>query len=107
MSKISHVDEDSFQEEVLNSKSRVIVDFSATWCGPCKAQMPILEKFAEANDTVKVVKVDIDESPTIASKYGVRSIPSLVVFDNGERVTTKVGLTSQAGLETLITIKKS
>lgn len=102
MSKIQQINEKDFQKEVLDAEGAVLVDFSATWCGPCKTQMPILEKFAEGNTNVKVVKVDIDESPAIAATYGVRSIPSLLLFEKGQRLTTKVGLTNLDALNGLL-----
>jgi thioredoxin 1 len=104
MSDVLHVDDSNFEAEVVNAKSPVLVDFSATWCGPCQRQLPILEKFASANlDKVKVVKIDIDDSPKTAGKLGIRSVPSIVLFNQGEKIDMKVGLSSLGDLNTLVT----
>jgi thioredoxin 1 len=103
MSQIKTVDDTNFNTEVTNASGVVLVDFSATWCGPCKRQYPILEKFAEENfGKVKVVIVDIDNAPVAASKLGIRSVPSLLVFENGKQINFKVGLTTQAELNALL-----
>lgn len=99
MSDVVSVDDSNFETEVLKAKVPVIVDFSATWCGPCQRQMPIMEKFASDNASVKVVTIDIDDSPTVTSKYGIKSVPSILLFNNGERVDMKVGLTAAAALK--------
>src|SRR5574344_1216537 len=82
----------NFEEEVLKSDKTVLVDFFATWCGPCKSLSPIVDEVAEENENLKVVKVDVDEAQDLASKYGVMSIPTLVVIKNGEEVNRSVGL---------------
>lgn len=103
MSDLLYVDDSNFEEEVLNSKVPVLVDFGATWCGPCQRQLPVLQKFADANLTkIKVVKVDIDESPQISSKFGIRSVPSLLLFSAGQKLDMKVGLTSLADLDRFV-----
>jgi len=99
MSKLQMIDDESFASEVLEAEVPVIVDYSATWCGPCRMQTPILEEFAAAHEgEVKVVKLDIDDAPKTASRYGVRSIPTLMLFSEGQRLETKVGLTAMAAL---------
>lgn len=99
MSKLQMIDDETFKQEVLEANVPVIVDYSATWCSPCKMQVPILEEFAEAHSgEIKIVKIDIDDSPNTASRYGVRSIPTLMLFSDGQRLDTKVGLTAMAGL---------
>lgn len=106
MSDLPYVDDSNFETEVLKSSVPVLVDFSATWCGPCQRQLPILQKFADANlDKIKVVKVDIDEAPEITSKLGIRGVPSMVLFNQGQKVDMKVGLTSLADLSNFVTTK--
>lgn len=102
MSKIQKVNEAEFKSKVLDSQKTILVDFSAIWCGPCKMQLPILEKFAAEHEDVEVVKVDIDEDPTLAAKYGVRGIPAMLLFKNGEKVASKIGLTKLEDLNALI-----
>jgi len=83
----------SFEEEVLKSDIPVLVDFWAPWCGPCKALLPIIQKVAaEVEGKVKICKVNIDESPEIASKYSIMSIPSLLIFKGGSVSDQMVGL---------------
>ncbi len=91
MSVINATDQD-FENEVLNSDQVVLVDFWATWCGPCRAIAPTLETLAdEYAGRAKIVKVDVDANPETAQRYGIRSIPTLFVFKNGEKVETIVG----------------
>ena len=86
------VTDTSFETDVLNSESPVLVDFWAEWCGPCKALSPVLDEAAtELDGKVKVAKVNIDENPMTPSKYGVRGIPTLMVFKGGELKATRVG----------------
>lgn len=97
MSEILHVDDSNFEAEVLKSEIPVLVDFSAVWCGPCQRQMPVLEKFASENtNKIKVVKIDIDDSPMVTSKLGVKGVPTLMLFNAGSSLGSKVGLTSLA-----------
>ena len=87
-----------FQQEVINSEKTVLVDFYATWCGPCKMMSPILENIAEENANVKVVKVDIDKNQDLAMQYNVMSIPTMIIFKNGEATKTFVGVTDKHNL---------
>lgn len=82
---------ENFQNEVINQKQTVLVDFWADWCGPCKMQAPVLKEFAEENPSIKVCKVNVDEQPELAEQYTVMSIPFLAVFKNGELSRTAVG----------------
>lgn len=92
MSNALEVDEKSFEAEVLNSEAPVLVDFWATWCGPCKMLSPVIEEIAaEKSETLKVGKVNVDEEPALATQFGVVSIPMLVLFKNGKAVKTSVG----------------
>ena len=87
-----HVTDASFQNDVLDSESPVLVDFWAEWCGPCKQIAPALEEISdELAGKVTVAKVDIDDNPETPSKYGVRGIPTLMLFKNGEVAATKIG----------------
>lgn len=93
----------NFETEVLKSDKPVLVDFTATWCGPCKMLSPIVEKVAdELAGKVKVGKVDIDSSPDVTARYGVRGVPTVMVFKGGERVAMHVGLTNRENLLKLI-----
>ena len=93
------VTDQSFQKDVLEASGAVLVDYWAPWCGPCKAIAPILEEVTtEMNGRLTLAKLDVDENPEGASKYGVRSIPMLVLFRNGEVVDSTVGASSKARL---------
>lgn len=93
----------NFEQEVLKSTVPVLVDFTATWCGPCKQLAPIIDQLAgDLEGTAKVGKLDIDESPITAGKLGVRSVPTVMVFKNGERTGQKIGVTPKAILADLV-----
>ena len=81
----------NFEQEVLQSDTPVLVDFYADWCGPCKMMAPVIEEIAEEADDIKVGKLNIDNEMEIAQKYGVMSIPTLIVFKNGEEVKRDLG----------------
>ena len=102
-SRILHASNESFQGDVLQSDKPVLVDFWAEWCGPCKSIAPILEDVATARqDSLRVVKVNIDESPELASRFGVRSIPTLILFQNGQPQAQKVGALRRVELDAFL-----
>ena len=93
----------NFEEEVIKSELPVLVDFYADWCGPCKMMAPIVGRVAEEYDgKLKVGKCNIDDEGDLAEKFGIMSIPTVIIFKNGEAAVTSVGALSQAGLEAKI-----
>ena len=96
---IVHISDESFEEEVLQSERPVLIDYWAEWCGPCKMIAPVLDEIAtEYSDRLKVVKLNIDDNPQTPPKYGIRGIPTLMVFKNGQVEATKVGAVSKTQL---------
>jgi thioredoxin 1 len=94
------VTEQSFQEEVLQSDKPVIVDFWAEWCGPCHAVAPVLDRIVdERNGDLKLVKVNIDEQPALSQRYGVQSIPTMILFKDGEPAAAAIGAQPKPALE--------
>jgi thioredoxin len=87
-------------DEYINKEERVIINFSAEWCGPCRMLKPILEKVSE-NYEGRLAKIDVDQSPEIASKYGIRGIPSFLIFEKGELVEKKTGAIKESELTSL------
>jgi thioredoxin len=93
------VSDDAFEQDVLQAEKPVVVDFWAPWCGPCRAVAPIFEQLAAAQERVEFVKVNIDEHPSYASRYGVLSIPTAILFEGGEARETVVGARPRAHYE--------
>lgn len=101
--KIVHVSDDTFAEEVLNADGPVLIDYWAEWCGPCKMIAPILDELAEEfGERVKIAKLNIDENPETPPKYGIRGIPTLMLFKDGNVEATKVGAVSKSQLAEFI-----
>ncbi|HWS74383.1 MAG TPA: thioredoxin TrxA [Quisquiliibacterium sp.] len=96
---IKHVSDASFEQDVLKAEAPVLVDYWAEWCGPCKMIAPILDEIARDYDgRLQIAKVNVDENNATASKYGIRGIPTLMLFKNGAQVATKVGALSKSQL---------
>src|SRR5438067_8930183 len=93
------VTEQTFESEVLESEQPVLVDFWAEWCGPCHAIAPVLDQIAEERSDLKVVKLNIDEQPAVAQRYGVMSIPTLILFKDGEPAAAAIGAMPKSMLE--------
>ncbi len=92
------INKENFENEVLKNDKLTVVDFFATWCGPCQMLAPVLEKISNENDDLNIVKVDIDESVELAIKYQVEVVPTLVIFKNGNLVKTLEGFRSEKEL---------
>lgn len=93
---------ENFEQEVLNADKTVLVDFWASWCGPCKMLSPVIEEIADERSDIKVGKVNIDEHPELAQKYGVMSIPTVLVIKDGEEVNKSIGAVPKKALLDLI-----
>lgn len=103
MSDLTNVDQNNFQTEVLQAAGPVLVDFWAPWCGPCRMVAPVVDKVAQAyQGRLKVVKVNTDESPSIAGKYEVSGIPALILFKSGEPVDRIVGYVPEKQLASMV-----
>lgn len=99
MSKVVHVTDQSFEDDVLKAEHPVLVDYWATWCGPCKMIAPILDEVAgEYNGKLAVAKLDVDGNPGTATKYGIRGVPTLMLFKGGNVVAQHVGVLSKTQL---------
>ena len=99
---VIHVTKDTFEELVLKAENKVLLDFWATWCGPCQMIAPVLEEIAAENESITVAKVDVDEQRELAIQFGIASIPTLIVMDKGEPVAKMIGFRPKADIETLL-----
>ena len=99
---ITNVTKENFEAEVLKADKTVLVDFWATWCGPCKMIAPVIEEIANERSDIKICKVNVDEQGELSIKYGVMSIPTLMIFRNGEAVQTAIGYRPKEEIEELL-----
>ncbi len=103
MANIIELDDKTFTKEVkLSEKPVVLVDFYATWCGPCQLQHPIIQEIADEFEHVKVCKIDVDKAPRIAARYGVISVPTIMVFSNGQIMNVQIGLQTKENLRNMV-----
>ena len=103
MSTVQNITDSNFESEVLKSEIPVLIDFWAEWCGPCKAIAPSLEELSEEmSNKLKVVKINVDENPSTSQEYSIRSIPALMIFKDGEKISEKMGALPKSALESWI-----
>ena len=99
---VIHVTKATFQSQVLEAENKVLLDFWATWCGPCQMIAPVLEEIAAENESVTVAKVNVDEEMELAMQFGITSIPTLIVMDKGQAVAKMIGFRPKADIEKLL-----
>lgn len=99
---VIHVTSQNFQKLVLEAENKVLLDFWATWCGPCQMIAPVLEEIAAENESITVAKVNVDEERELAIQFGITSIPTLIVMDKGQAVNQMIGFRPKADIEKLL-----
>ena len=99
---VIHVTQENFEELVLKSANKVLLDFWATWCGPCQMIAPVLEEIAAEREDVTVAKIDVDKEMALAMRFGITSIPTLIVMDKGEQAGKLIGFRPKADIEKLL-----
>ena len=99
---IKHINKENFKTEILDSTEPILVDFFATWCGPCNMIGPVVERLSEERDDVEFFNVDVDKNPDLAMKYRIQSIPALVLFKDGEEANRSIGFITKDKIEELI-----
>lgn len=99
-----HITKENFEEEVLKADKTVLVDFWASWCGPCQMLLPVVEQLADEVTNAKICKINVDEQPELAAKYRVMTIPTLMVVKDGKVVSTSVGVKSKAAILEMLNV---
>ena len=97
-----NINKDNFQEVVVNADKKVLLDFWASWCGPCRMVLPVVEEIAEEREDIVVGKVNVDEQPELANQFGVMTIPTLIVFENGQEVQRSVGAKNKKAILNMV-----
>ncbi len=95
---VINIGKSNFENEVLRSDKKVLVDFFATWCGPCRMLAPVIHEIADERPDVKVVKINVDEEPELSAEFGIMSIPTLIVFENGKPIDKMMGARPKADI---------
>ena len=97
-----HISKENFQELVVNAEKKVLVDFWAPWCGPCRMVLPVVEEIAEEREDIVVGKINVDEQPELANQFGVMTIPTLIVFENGQEIQRSVGAKNKKAILNMV-----